>query len=493
MKRILTLLAVMLLLPVGAAMADPAEDLREAANFVKSGNKDAAVPLLEGIVADEGAPARVKSQAYFVFSAMESDPAAAVPFLDKAIAADPTFAAVHIRKTEKLYEAKMYAEAAAAAAAALELDPENKQMLQYKANSHYAMGDYPHAAAAFDDCLKADNRNGSLYLLRGHSYLLSRQPDKALADFSTANRYASQLGAQEQADLQYYWGMAYLDAERFDLATGTFNKALGMNPPADRKADLERLIAETADKKAVYIAMEQTRKDLEKAKGYISARRNINTARDMLQKIVENQLVTNELKAQAYLSLVSTVNSAEERLAYADKAVALDPNAYSFFEQGVYRFYTQDPQGAIESLTRTVELQPTFVGAYYFLGVSHLERGEWAAADKEFAKAQELSPDHYGEYSQIPRARVKFMLGDIDGARADLELVKGKQTKGYFWRAEAEYPYVLGLLCQYDKKYSEAAGYYEKALQKDKSGSRGKDLQKRLNQLNSLKRWSQKR
>lgn len=521
MKKTVVLLAMAVLLPVGAAMAGPVEDLKAAADYVKSGNKEAAMPLLDGIIADAGAPAKVKAQAYFVFSAMEddNDPAAAVPHLDKAIAVDPTFAPAYTRKAEKLYAAKRYAEAAEAAdaaltvqpgaislltlktrclftagdyansaraaSAALEAQPGDKEMLQYKAYGYYNAADYASAAEAFTACLQADNRNGKLYVFRGHSYLLSRQPDKALADFSTANRYVAQLSAQEQGDLQYYWGMAYLDAERFDLATGAFNKALGMNPSEERKADLERLIAETAEKKVLHAAMAQTRKDLERAK------RNARGSVDMLQKIVANPQVPNDLKAQAYDLLAQTGQTAGENLAYADKAVELAPQSGDYLtRQGMLRFSLHDYVGALAAFDRTLALNPSEASLWLYRGVGYLGLADWTAAEKDFSKALELQPEMTSAY--VYRARACFMAGNVTQAREDMKKVS-QDIRRFGPMLSAEYDYVMGLLAQYDKNYAEALNCYARALNVDSSGSRGEDMQKRKGQLESLKRWSQKR
>lgn len=491
MKKLLLVLAMAVLFPVGTAMADPTGDIKKAAEFVKSGNRAAAVPLLESIIADENATASVKAQAYFIFAAAESDPAAQIPYLDKAIAADPVFSRGHERKTVRLFEMGKYAEAAEAAVAALAVQPGKKEMLQYKAYGYYNAGDYQRAAEAFSDCLQADNRNGNLYLLRGHCYLLSRQQDKALADFSTANRYAAQLNAQEQSDLQYYWGMAYLDMERFDLATGSFKKALGMSPTPERKTDLERLLAETADKKATHIAMTQTRKDLERAK--LESRRNPRAVAGILQKIVENPLVTNDLKAQAFLYLTYTTKTIEESLAYADKAVALAPLPEAFYRQGAARFYLGDSRGALDSLNRSLELDPNYGAAYYYIGMSYLDLNNGTAAEKSFNKAMESSPDQFGPIVYIPRARAKFINGNVDGAKADMDAIRQNPSKYFKEKGQAEYYYVLGLIAQHDKKYQDALKYYDRAFREDSSGLKGKDLQKRIGQLKSLQRWSEKR
>ncbi len=484
MKKILALLAVAVLLPVGSAMADPGEELRKATDFIKAGDKDAARPILAEILADESASPSVKAQVYFVYAALEKEPADQIPFLDKAIATDPGFFRAYERKAIRLFEMGKYAEAAETATAALGLDPANKQMLQYKASGYYYAGDYARAAEAFSDCLQADNRNGKLYLLRGHSYLLSRQPEKALADFSTANRYAAQLNAQEQSDLQYYWGMAYLDAERFDLATGSFNKALGMNPSAERKTDLERYIAETADKKAAYATVVQTRKDLERAK------RNPRASSGVLQKIVENPQVTDELKAQAYGYLSYTGRTVAEDLAYADKAVALAPENYEYLmRQGILRYSLQNPKEALTSFDRALALNSEAPAGWAYRGLCYLDLEDWAAAEKNFSKAAE-HPDNQVAY--LYRARARFMLGNMDPAREDISKVP-QEVPRRSKMLSAEYNYLLGLFAQQDKKYGEALDYYTRALNADASGSRGKDLQKRVNQLNSLKRWSEKR
>ena len=489
MKKLLVLLAVAVLLPVGA-MAAPADDLKMAADYAKSGNREAATPLLEGLIGNTDTPVRIKAQAHFVFSAMEveSDPAASVPHLDRAIAADPSFVQAYVRKAEKLYAAAKYAEAAEAAAAALEKDPDNGKMLLCRAESCYKAGDYSSAAEAFSACLKADNRNGRLYLLRGHCYLLSRQQDKALTDFTTALRYTTQLSEQEQNDVYYYRGMAYQDTDRFDLATGAFKKALEMNPTPDRKTELEWLIADAADKKALYEASAHIRKELEKAKAFIQ-RRNYNPAVPILQKILELPNVPDELKGETYYLLSSITSNPEEALALCNKAAELTPlNVPMLNLLGRLRHIAEDFPGAIDAYTQLLTQDSTHVAATIFRGKSNLRLGNWAVAEQDFSKVLERQAENY--VCLTNRARAYFMLGNMDQARADIQRVT-PHVSGLQKSDMAEYHYAYGLLAQHDKKYAEALTSYETALRSDSSGVRGEDMQKRKSQLESLRRWAQ--
>lgn len=526
MKKILALLALLTFFSDVTAMAAPLEDLQAAAEFAKVGNKSEATPLLEGIIANQNASPNLKAQAYFVLAALEQEPSSQIALLDKALVADPSFVRAYERKALRLFETRQFSEAAQAARAVLnlqpkninaltiaakslfettdysgaaeaaalvlEIQPDNKEMLLCKAYSYYYAENYPLAAAAFSDCIKGDNRNGKLYLLRGHSYQLARQQNKALADLTTAQRYSSQLSPQEQNDLLVYRGLTYLDSGQFDLATGDFTRALSQSSEQTRKEELERLVAETATQKAVYEAMKQTRKDLEKAQNYIR-KGNTKSAAVLLQNIVGAPEVINELKARAYVMLSKTDASFEVKLAHIEKSISLDPHdPEAYLLKGYLLLSLGNAQKAVASLTRAIELSPEDPAPFFYRGKALLLLEDWASAMKDFTNVMHNEADHYDRLSYAPKARAALMLGDLEQAREDMEKAK-LFAKRFDGESELDYYYSLGLLAQADKKYEEAAGSYSSALKSLQASPYHRDLTRRIDQLESLNRWLQKR
>jgi tetratricopeptide (TPR) repeat protein len=65
--------------------------------------------------------------------------------------------------------------------------------------------------------------------------------------------------------------------------------------------------------------------------------------------------------------------------------------AENYYQQGVYRYVSQqDSQGAIESFTKAIELDPNHVLAYYNRGVTKLRLDNPEGAKADLMKAREI-------------------------------------------------------------------------------------------------------
>ena len=125
------------------------------------------------------------------------------------------------------------------------------------------------------------------------------------------------------------------------------------------------------------------------------------------------------------------------------------------FERG-YNYLTSDRSQAISLLTQCLEADPSYVQAYYHRGIAYFKNGKYDEALTDFNKAQELSPDlsilwmykgfayrNLGDvdlalmsfsnyisknptdttaYSYILRGKMKYELGDFQGAVKDYEM-----------------------------------------------------------------------
>ena len=145
------------------------------------------------------------------------------------------------------------------------------------------------------------------------------------------------------------------------------------------------------------------------------------------------------------------------------------------FERG-YNYLTSDRLQAIKLLTRCIEADPGYVKAYYHRGIAFFKDGDYDKALEDFNKAQELAPElgilwmykgfsyrNMGDldkalasfsnyisknptdttaYSYILRGKMKYELGDFQGAVKDYEMaiqLKPFEEKYQYYRFIALY------------------------------------------------------
>lgn len=131
-------------------------------------------------------------------------------------------------------------------------------------------------------------------------------------------------------------------------------------------------------------------------------------------------------------------------------------------EEGDRRLKADDLDGAIETFSKAVELDPKFVPAWYLRGLARSRKGDGAGAIADFSKALELDPAHAFAWSK--RGLERYFLGELDGARTDL-------TRGLeLYPDDPLSWYVRGCIGCDQARWTEAQADLKKALEKDKRG-----------------------
>jgi tetratricopeptide (TPR) repeat protein len=112
--------------------------------------------------------------------------------------------------------------------------------------------------------------------------------------------------------------------------------------------------------------------------------KNNDEARVFVNKALEqkpNFIEALFLLAQIDLIEGNTVNA----IAQVEKASRIDPyDANVFFQLGILRYNSKDYQGAVSALTRSINLNPQTLNAYYFLGLSYEKNGNIEDTKKVF-------------------------------------------------------------------------------------------------------------
>src|SRR5688572_13222235 len=94
----------------------------------------------------------------------------------------------------------------------------------------------------------------------------------------------------------------------------------------------------------------------------------------------------------------------------SDEAIAENNHGYVLYRQG-------DLDGAIESYSKSIEMDPNFAMAYYNRGLAKREKGDLAGEIADYDKALELDPKYALAYYNRGIAREE--KGDLDGSIAD--------------------------------------------------------------------------
>lgn len=141
-----------------------------------------------------------------------------------------------------------------------------------------------------------------------------------------------------------------------------------------------------------------------------------------------------------------------------------------------YNYLTADRQKAIEILSQVIDLDATYTNAYYHRGIAHFKNGDYEAALSDFNQAYQLNEDldilwmykgftykNMGDldqalscfsnyiiayptdttaYSYILRGKMKYELGDFQGAVEDYDMalrLKPFEEKYQYYRFVALY------------------------------------------------------
>ena len=87
-------------------------------------------------------------------------------------------------------------------------------------------------------------------------------------------------------------------------------------------------------------------------------------------------------------------------------------------ERADEKFKAGDMKGAIDALTRAIELDPRLAGAWYRRGMARGTLRDWDGAVSDLTKALELDPGYVPAWRD--RGRARDHVGDVEGALSDL-------------------------------------------------------------------------
>lgn len=269
--------------------------------------------------------------------------------------------------------------------AALRIDSNYALAYVNRASIHWVMGDVEAAIEDSHRALESDPRN--------------RVAHENLATYMA--RSGDIRGAIEQCTLAIN---ADLGSGKIFGIRGAYRTEVGDIEGGIQ--DLSRLIERDPNNAAAY-------KD--RAKAWCAKKDAVRAAADAERAI---QLAPTD--ADTWVRLGDAWRESGNReLAIEAYSIAIDLDA-SYYEAYVNRSIAQWPsdlQGAIDDLTRAIEIRPRALAAYFNRGLAFAQREDYQAAMEDFTSAIRLRPEYALAYTN--RGAVRAQSGDLDGAIED--------------------------------------------------------------------------
>ncbi|MCF7920478.1 MAG: tetratricopeptide repeat protein [Candidatus Cloacimonetes bacterium] len=145
------------------------------------------------------------------------------------------------------------------------------------------------------------------------------------------------------------------------------------------------------------------------------------------------------------------INLWEQNIERSGKNVS----AFSFNNLGIAHERDEQPEAAIFSYSRAIEIDPEYESAYNNRGLVYFDRGEIAAADNDFHRTVDLNPEYALGYYNL--GRVKKRLQQYENA--EVYFIKAAKLKPDFGEAYNE----LGYICALMERWQDSDIYFERA------------------------------
>lgn len=365
-----------------------------------------------------------------IVAARAGRPDAAVEFIGKAIAIDPTDAAAHSNLGEYYRRLGKTDAAISSLRRAIELQPEHSNSWNNLGNTLKDQGKLDDALAAYNkaaqlqpDFAIAHNNIGVVLRLKGNL-------DESLAAFDGAIALEPDYG-----DAHGNRGNALREKGRLDEAIAEYRRAIELSPDsASPHAGLGNALT---DQGKFDEAIAEYQKALRLKADYPEALNNFANALREKERYEEATAAAREairLKpnyADAYNSLGSILfdqDRYDEAVDTFQQAIDLDPSCpHPHNNLGLALGALGRFDEAIAACHAAVQLDPQFAGGHSVLGDLLTEQGRHEEAIASFQRALEINPNYYGAHVNL--SFVHLTRGDFEKGWAEYEWRKQGRFK----------------------------------------------------------------
>ena len=159
-----------------------------------------------------------------------------------------------------------------------------------------------------------------------------------------------------------------------------------------------------------------------------------------------------------YAHLLTAIGRMDEALAESKRALELDPvSAVMANHLGWHYMYDRDYDAAIEQLNHTLLLDPEFVLAHWYLGITFGLKGLYPEAEAAYDRA--LRSDKQDNIIRADAAHLYAVAGQIERAISELNALREIATTRYVSS------FGLALICVGLGDYDLAIDYFDKAFE----------------------------
>jgi tetratricopeptide (TPR) repeat protein len=125
-----------------------------------------------------------------------------------------------------------------------------------------------------------------------------------------------------------------------------------------------------------------------------------------------------ELTAQQWFERGLNAVDLDEKLRFYSQAIRLRPDyASAFYNRGIARDDSGDPEGAIQDYNEAIRLKPDHANAFYNRGISRQTKGDIEGAIQDYSEAIRFKPDDASAFYN--RGNARHEKGDAAGAIQD--------------------------------------------------------------------------
>ena len=244
--------------------------------------------------------------------------------------------------------------------AVLQVDPNNADAQQARAEMHYRNEDYPRAATWYIKAIELGNRDSGIYRDLGYTYGEMEEWQKCIEALDSAI-----LLGTDEADIYNYRGYAYYELKQYAKCIEDYNKVLAL-APGNATARSNRGVAY-----------------------YYSKKYKLAEA-DLTQVMAMETAWTYFLwRARIRLGL----KNYEGALADIEKGLEINNDAYLYDELGRTYVGLKQYTEAVEAFSTSLEMYADDPDIHFERAMAYQKAGQNEAACKDFERAWELGKE----------------------------------------------------------------------------------------------------
>jgi tetratricopeptide (TPR) repeat protein len=333
--------------------------------------------------------------------------------------------AAAFQKAITLHQQGRLAEARAAYAHVLRLQPEHVAALNLLGAIAVLMNDPTTALDLFAKAIRIDPKNPEVHVNCGAAYSLLNRHEAAITSYERA------IALDPESNVMPYYcrGAALQQLKRYEAAIASYDQAIALGSDLDGDAYHGRGTA-LVELKQYAAALQSFDKAIASGSHSLAeshcSRGNVLAALKQWDAALDSYERAIALKPD-YVEVLSNrgnvlteLGRCEAALASYERAIALKPDyAEAHSNRGVVLAKLKQSQAALASYERAIALKPDYAEAHFNRGKVFAELEQWEAALASYERAVALKPDYSEALSD--RGKVLAELEQWEAALASYE------------------------------------------------------------------------